>query len=418
MSRKLQDRNLENIGHKSAKRRDDVTPKRNFNSSKKQNDEIRRKYDNNMVSRFNPQPKRSQMQQKEKEPGCSFSPLLSTAEVADVNGIKYLKLAKIGKGTKSDVYKVVSDSGSFYALKEVKLSPRDHLLRKNYENEVEILQMMRGNDRIIHLIDSEITTKSVKLILELGETDLKQVIEKKNKLCPNFLRYTWQQMLEAINTIHESNIIHGDLKPSNFVLVKGTLKLIDFGIAKVLDDDATSAEICAPAEIHQYRAPETLMPQHRQQEIKLRRSADVWSIGCILYELVHGKSPLPTRSFKAGQAIMNVANERHRISFPKIDSPDVYLLRDVLSQCLQKNPTQRPTIEELLQHNYISHPSSSFVVTNISIAENLRQFANDIKRNYSDCEFRSEGGAKILETLAMQLVNGRKMKIPLTVRNE
>jgi serine/threonine protein kinase len=49
-------------------------------------------------------------------------------------------------------------------------------------------------------------------------------------------------MLEAVLTIHNRRIIHGDLKPSHFLMVKGILKLIDFGIAKVIRGDATSTE--------------------------------------------------------------------------------------------------------------------------------------------------------------------------------
>jgi serine/threonine-protein kinase TTK/MPS1 len=47
-------------------------------------------------------------------------------------------------------------------------------------------------------------------------------------------------MLESVHTIHEERIVHGDLKPANFVFVQGTLKLIDFGIAKAIQNDTTN----------------------------------------------------------------------------------------------------------------------------------------------------------------------------------
>lgn len=53
-------------------------------------------------------------------------------------------------------------------------------------------------------------------------------------------------MLNAVNTIHEHNIVHSDLKPANFVIVKGYLKLIDFGIAKRVSDDTTNIERDVP----------------------------------------------------------------------------------------------------------------------------------------------------------------------------
>jgi serine/threonine protein kinase len=56
--------------------------------------------------------------------------------------------------------------------------------------------------------------------------------------CSNIL----QQILQAVNTIHEERIVHSDLKPANFLLVKGSLKLIDFGIAKAIMSDTTNIQ--------------------------------------------------------------------------------------------------------------------------------------------------------------------------------
>lgn len=56
----------------------------------------------------------------------------------------------------------------------------------------------------------------------------------------NHVRLYWEQMLEAVHTIHEERIVHGDLKPANFVCVQGRLKLIDFGIAKAIQNDTTN----------------------------------------------------------------------------------------------------------------------------------------------------------------------------------
>lgn len=57
-----------------------------------------------------------------------------------------------------------------------------------------------------------------------------------------FLLKTLQQILQAVNTIHEERIVHSDLKPANFLLVKGSLKLIDFGIAKAIMSDTTNIQ--------------------------------------------------------------------------------------------------------------------------------------------------------------------------------
>lgn len=57
-----------------------------------------------------------------------------------------------------------------------------------------------------------------------------------------WIAYYWQQMLQAVHIIHEEKIVHSDLKPANFVLVKGQLKLIDFGIANAIANDTTNIQ--------------------------------------------------------------------------------------------------------------------------------------------------------------------------------
>jgi serine/threonine-protein kinase TTK/MPS1 len=78
--------------------------------------------------------------------------------------------------------------------------------------------------------------------MECGEIDFAHILAKHQgvPLGLNFIRVYWQQMLQAVQAIHEEKIVHSDLKPANFLLVAGQLKLIDFGIAKRMGDDTTN----------------------------------------------------------------------------------------------------------------------------------------------------------------------------------
>merc|ERR1712003_321228 len=100
----------------------------------------------------------------------------------------------------------------------------------------------------------------------------------------------WKQMLLAVHTVHSFRIVHGDLKPANFLMVKGQLKLIDFGIAK---------QICSNETIHiardsmvgtlNYISPEAISaPSVGGNCFKLGKAADVWSMGCILHQMCFG----------------------------------------------------------------------------------------------------------------------------------
>src|SRR5271155_390619 len=78
--------------------------------------------------------------------------------------------------------------------------------------------------------------------MECGEIDFAHILAKHQgvPLGLNFIRVYWEQMLRAVQAIHEEKIVHSDLKPANFLLVQGQLKLIDFGIAKRMGDDTTN----------------------------------------------------------------------------------------------------------------------------------------------------------------------------------
>ena len=106
---------------------------------------------------------------------------------------------------------------------------------EGYANEISLLKRLRGNPAIVHMYDSEVDLerKSIFVVMEVGEVHLNHVLQQravssgdapsKQKLTLNFIRLTWQQMLSAVHCIHEERIIHSDLKPANFLFVRGGL---------------------------------------------------------------------------------------------------------------------------------------------------------------------------------------------------
>ncbi|KAG9096345.1 Dual-specificity kinase, spindle pole body (SPB) duplication and spindle checkpoint function [Ceratobasidium sp. UAMH 11750] len=98
-------------------------------------------------------------------------------------------------------------------------------------------------------------------------------------------------MLETAQTIHEEKIIHSELKPANFVLVKGSLKFIDFRVAKAIANDTTNIQ-----HEHQVGTLNDMSPESIEEtqtangrRLKLGRASDVWSLGCILYQMIYDR---------------------------------------------------------------------------------------------------------------------------------
>lgn len=98
------------------------------------------------------------------------------------------------------------------------------------------------------------------MVMEKGDSDLRKILQDCRASLPLYtlLKYFYE-MLEAVNYIHQKGIIHSDLKPENFLMVNGRLKLIDFGISSRIAPDATSIIKYSQAGTFNYISPETLM---------------------------------------------------------------------------------------------------------------------------------------------------------------
>ena len=155
-----------------------------------------------------------------------------------VQGTKFTKLDQIGKGGSSVVFRVLGPDRKMYAMKEVDLSDADAATIEGYENEIALLERLRGHSSIIKLVahDKDATRQALHIVMECGDADLATMLrnrrQERRTIDDNHLRLLWQQMLEAVLCIHQQRIVHSDLKPANFLFVSGALKLIDFGIAK------------------------------------------------------------------------------------------------------------------------------------------------------------------------------------------
>ena len=310
--------------------------------------------------------------------------VIEDENVAVVRGITYTKLECVGRGGSSKVYKVMAPNRKIFAMKRIRLNGRDSEAAAGFLDEITLLKKLQGRSNIIQLIDSEVHSKEglIYMVLEFGDIDLAKLLQRheqtrrerlqelqkgNDRACKssqsncqqyqideNFIRLYWEQMLGAVDTIHRVRIVHSDLKPANFLVVEGQLKLIDFGIAKAIQNDTTSIARESQVGTLNYMSPEAILGGNTAPKgdkvVKVGRASDIWSLGCILYQMVYGRTPFAHLQFI--QKMHAIIDENHQIQFPPIRNS--YLL-DVMKRCLDRNPKTRITMAELLEHPFL-HP--------------------------------------------------------------
>ncbi|KNC52491.1 TTK protein kinase [Thecamonas trahens ATCC 50062] len=281
-----------------------------------------------------------------------------------INGRSFVKLEIVGKGGSSKVYKVMAPNRKIYACKRIKFRGESQETIESYVNEITLLKRLQGHDNIINLLDSEVKVKEneIYLIMEYGETDLSSLLKRQRassasgRVDDNFVRFYWQQMLQAVHTIHEERIVHGDLKPANFLLVDGQLKLIDFGIAKAISNDTTNIVRDNQIGTLNYMSPEAILDTNSASgcgaggmKMKLGRASDIWSLGCILYQMVYGECPFA--GLNVVQKLQAIINPNYTIKYPETSVTPA--LVDLVASCLRRDPKERLSIPQLLDHAFV-----------------------------------------------------------------
>jgi len=165
--------------------------------------------------------------------------------------------------------------------------------------------------------------------------------KEKGQRFPEELILNWfVQIVLALKYIHSLKILHRDLKASNlFLSASGSLKIGDFGIAKVLEGTLENAQTMVGTPY--YMSPEII--ENKPYQFK----SDVWSLGCILYELCTLEHTF--RAANIIELIKKILNETPE-PIPSCYSRE---LQEVISLILNKNPIQRPSIDQLLQINFM-----------------------------------------------------------------
>lgn len=173
------------------------------------------------------------------------------------------------------------------------------------------------------------------IVMELveGET-LREVIVREEVLAPGKATAIMTDVAAALHYSHRKGIIHRDIKPGNIMLdADGAVKVMDFGIALAMSSASTTmTQTSTVVGTAQY-----LSPEHAQGDAVDARS-DIYSAGCVLYELVTGRPPF------VGESAVSVAFQHvQKVATPVTEiQPEVGShLEAVIAHAMQKNPHDR-----------------------------------------------------------------------------
>jgi serine/threonine-protein kinase len=260
----------------------------------------------------------------------------------------YSVTAKIGEGGMGEVYRArdtkLDRDVALKVLPEAFTSDPDRLAR--FEREAKVLASL-NHTNIGHLYGLEEADGQKALVLELVEGPTLADKIAQGPIPIDEALPIAKQIAEALEVAHEQGIIHRDLKPANIkVKDDGTVKVLDFGLAKAFQPDASDASLsmsptisltAAATQMGMMIGTAAYMAPEQAKGKKVDKRADVWAFGAVLYEMLTGQKPFVGED--VSDTLATVLKTDPEWDALPADTPP--RLRQLMQACLQKNPKQR-----------------------------------------------------------------------------
>uniref|UniRef100_A0A8B9I0K5 Mitogen-activated protein kinase kinase kinase 4 n=1 Tax=Astyanax mexicanus TaxID=7994 RepID=A0A8B9I0K5_ASTMX len=260
---------------------------------------------------------------------------------------KWQRGNKIGEGQYGKVYTCINvDTGELMAMKEIRFQPNDHKTIKETADELKIFEGIK-HPNLVRYFGVELHREEMYIFMEYCDEGTLEEVSRLG-LQEHVIRLYCKQITTAINVLHEHGIVHRDIKGANiFLTSSGLIKLGDFGCSVKLKNNAHTmpGEVNSTLGTAAYMAPEVIT---RAKGEGHGRAADIWSLGCVLIEMVTGKRPW--HEYEHNFQIMYKVGMGHKPPIPEKLSTEG---KDFLSHCLESEPKRRWTASALLDHPFV-----------------------------------------------------------------
>ncbi|XP_076469740.1 mitogen-activated protein kinase 14-like [Babylonia areolata] len=233
--------------------------------------------------------------------------------------IRYQMLSPIGVGAYGQVVSAYDKhTDTKVAIKKLARPFQTAIHAKRTYRELRMLKHM-NHENVINLLDCFTPNKGIDefsdvyMVTPLMGADLNNIF-KTQRLSDDHVQFLVYQILRGLKYIHSAGIIHRDLKPSNIAVNEDCeLKILDFGLARHAEDEMTGY-----VATRWYRAPEIML-----NWMKYNNTVDIWSVGCIMAEMISGKPLFPgTDHIDQLTRILQLVGSPDDHLFDKISSED------------------------------------------------------------------------------------------------
>ncbi|KAM8977606.1 serine/threonine-protein kinase Nek3-like [Pelodytes ibericus] len=228
------------------------------------------------------------------------------------------------------------NSNEKYVMKEIRLPKSAHPIPDSRQEAILLAKMKHPN--IVAFLESFEVNDHLYIVMEYcdGGDLLGTIKHQKGRLFPEQTVLQWfVQICLAVQHVHEKRVLHRDIKSKNiFLTQKGQIKLGDFGSAHLLSSPLAYA--CTYVGTPYYVPPEIW------ENLPYNNKSDIWSLGCVLYEICTLKHPFQAGSWKS--LILKICQG----SYSPLPSQYSYELRSLVKQMFRKDPRHRPSTKTIL----------------------------------------------------------------------